>query len=234
MKQVFLLLLYIIPYTSMAQDPKYYYIFAESTKQVVFYDGFENDKNKWLSNEPSDCDTSGNDCTMRIGDTCYIDNGIFHFSMWPKEITNRLYVYEINTEIDFNRNFDIEFKARIDGDDDNFNAGTIYWGRSCNNINGQNIYFGTKNLRIFYSDLQFADSVHPDVDKLLPIPKPYQGNKYNTYTIRKFGKRYYVFINTQFIGRCPFIPLKGNVVGLGKTINYSGEFDYIKISYLPD
>ncbi|MBW7914799.1 MAG: hypothetical protein H3C54_14110 [Taibaiella sp.] len=214
-------------------NPKNYFDFKDR-KQLVFTDDFDNDNNNWLICEPKGCEIIPDDDTMPKGDSCYIDGGLMRFSVQPKEKIGRVYVNEISIDMNFNRNFEIEFRAHIYGDNDNYNFGTIYWGRPCNSINGNNVYFGHKGLRIFYSNLQFDDSLHPDADESLTIPRSHQKNTYNTYVIRKYDNKYYVFINNEFIGKCPYIPLTGNIIGLGKSTNNSGEFDYIKIYYLPD
>ena len=214
-------------------EPKNYYEFKDR-KQLVFADDFDDDKNNWLVCEPKGCEVIPDDDTMPKGDSCYINNGLFSFDIQPKEKTGKGYVYEISTDIDFNKNFEIEFKAYIKGPKDNFNIGILHWGRPCNSVNGNNVYFSRKRFRIFYSNLQFGDSLHPDVDKSLFTPRTHQKNTYNTYVIRKYDNKYYIFVNNEYIGKCPFIPLTGNIIGLGKSTNNSGEFDYIKIYYLPD
>lgn len=234
MKTTLYILCFIGYLSANAQpEPKNYYEFKDR-KQLVFADDFDDDKNKWLVCEPKGCEVIPDDDTMPKGDSCYIDSGLMRFSVQPKDKIGRVYINEISTGIDFNRNFEIVFSARIYGDNDNYNFGTIYWGRPCNSINGFNAYFGPKRLRIFYSNLQFDDSLHPDVDKSLPIARHQRNETFNTYVIRKYDSKYYVFVNNEYIGKCPFIPLTGNIIGLGKSTNYSGEFDYIKIYYLPD
>lgn len=214
-------------------DPKNYYEFKDK-KQLVFADDFDDDRNNWLLLRPAGCPPPDKGDPIISGDSCYINNGIFRFDIQPKERTGRGYLYEISTDIDFNRNLEIEFKAYIKGDKDNHNIGISYWGKPCNSINGFNVYFGHKWVRIFYSNEQFEKSVHPDIDKSLPISKHNRNETFNTYVIRKYNSKYYVFVNDEYIGKCPFIPLTGNILGLGKSSNNSGEFDYIKIFYLPD
>lgn len=57
---------------------------------------------------------------------------------------------EILKDIDYNRNFELSFNAKVSGPEKNINAGIIYWGRGKGTLNGYNIYYQTlwKNINI--------------------------------------------------------------------------------------
>lgn len=212
-----------------AQDnPKDYNAF-KGKKEVVFYDNFDDDRNKWFeeSYSPASSKLDKDSCEY------YIKDGVL-FQHYTAEEDRQFSACEILKNIDYNRNFELSFNAKISGHPKRLNTGIIYWGREQGTLNGYNMYFGQdKSIFIFYSDTQLKDSVHNKASKRMHAKNIYYYNSFNMYTIRKYEDMYYVFINGAYYRKLIALPLTGKVIGLGSSFNATTVFDNISISYLP-
>lgn len=216
----------------IGQNPKDFHAF-DNQKHLVLEDNFDNDERKWLE-DSDDCETPIIQCFI-VHDSSYIADGHLVINSASKQ-KNGFQSFSINTDVDFNKNFEIVFSAKISGAISSRNEALLYWGGGCNQINGHNFSFtNNRDFDIFYTNKQFERHIHPDVNKSLFCKKEvYKPNDYNSYTVRRFNKYYYMFLNGRYIGRCKYIPLPGRLIGFRKRSNNPGEFDFIKIYYLND
>lgn len=222
-----LTLLMISPAIIWAQKPKEYHAF-DKTKELIFTEDFLDDRNGWL--EDYECESLS--MSFKDVDSTIISNSMLKIDAYSNR-KGAFKAREILPDIDYSKNYEITFKVRLNGPKDKHNVGVLYWGRDCATLTGYNLYFDTKGrARMFYSNLQFEDSIHPDVDKFMYL-KSYYKKDFNTFTIRRYDDKYYIFANRLFLGKCRYVPLTGSIIGLGKTFNHSADFDYINIYYLP-
>lgn len=223
MKNIILFLAYLISNTCCAQvDPKIYYIFSESSKQVVFHDEFDNNKNGWMEeNEPP--------CTDSYA--YKIENGILYFH------DNREGFHELSVDldIDYSRNFEITFKLKVNGAKKDELYAHVHWGRDSATLfgveYGQMLYLHNYSG---YGQMGYAYTRDEHEAKNIYLPTTFYRGGFNVYTVRKYNNWYYLFINAERIMRFKYLPLKVKKIALGGNTNAIVEYDYIKIAYLPD
>lgn len=217
MKNIVTCLLACIAFSTIAQNkPKDYYAF-KGHKELIFLDDFDRDAGIW-----GDSTDNADEFIIKRGEYIYKSDS-FDYSAMPCIV-----------DIDFRRNFEIEFKAKIISNNDNEHTGVVFWGREDTLYNGHYFYFQDKNKHhIFYCNNSIEGISHPDVDKNIYARGVFNTDDLNLFTIRRYNKFYYIFINGIYSGKQKYIPLLGKRIGLGGSRNTTALFKYIKISYLP-
>ncbi len=142
-----------------------------------------------------------------------------------------------NIDIDYNKDFEIEVKMKIEKASSGGEAHFI-WGCGSNNWNsytyslstthspGVKINKFTGTWREFHKHGLFVDNSEIRV---------FYGGEYNgiyfKLTIRKIANTYYFFQNGIFIYSMPYIQVFGNYIGFMIQRNIQLYVDYIKIYY---
>ena len=70
-------------------------------------------------------------------------------------------------------------------------------------------------------------------NKLYSKRDVYYYNDFARYTIRKYGDKYYFFINGRLIGTAPYLETDGKLFELGASAKAYTEYKYIAMYYLP-
>ncbi len=214
---------------SSSVNPRNYFY---KNKTVVWEDHFNDDHNGWLTDndstendDPNDGLTD-NDSTEEKNIYAIIADGLFKYkNTAPKNI----YAYGVNPNIDFSRDFEIEYSAKIiSAPKRNWTASVLFWARDSMN----------------YSCYLYC-SIHGDISYLAfdvannqkLIKKRYsthfkKDGSFNKITIRKKSDKIYVFINEHFKSALKYIPISGKRIGLGAGANAEVWYDYVRISYL--
>lgn len=207
-------------------NPKEYKIF-DDLKTRVFHDDFDDNKNNWFT-----CyDSTG--AEIRHGKK-YIKDGVLYINA-VCDIDISYATCPVATGVDFSRNFEIVFNAKMQrnkgGRYKHYSA--IEWGRKRNGFDGYSILFNNwGNGIILYFSKQFDGGVHPDINKNI-YSEVFNKDGFNRYTIRKFGDRYYFFVNGILEKQWQNVPLHGDLVSLSGMPDYLCEFQFISIFYLP-
>lgn len=206
----------------LAQDPKLLYIFAESEKKLVFHDNFDDDKNKWIEDESDSTDLSD---TIDVK----ITGGIYHFH----NNSNIRQEFCIDISIDFSRNFEIEFKAKVNGERHDNLFGHVHWGRDSGFIFGERSGYMLDFNNYQKGTMSHAISENKAKIQNVYVPSNFDKRGFNKYIIRKYEDKYYLFINEDRVGRYKYIPIVGGKLCLGASPGALVEFEYITLKYLP-
>lgn len=211
-------------------DPKNHNAF-NGLKEIAFHDDFDDDRNNWFVLNSSPTDTS--DVEELNDDKTAIENGIFRIATTGMN-NNHFDGYEITTDIDYNRNFDITIRAKVSKQNDDPGTGILYWGREINTVNGYNLYIQQDGIFVlFYSNIKHKNFIEARTFKKKEINCTYHKDDFNKYTIRKYLDRYYVFVNDVYQCRKKAVTINGTILGLGGAFNTDTQFDYITVTYLP-
>ncbi len=231
MKYIFILTLYFLGCTTANAQyhPKDYFEFKDK-KELVFFDDFNSDKTEWHM-LPEDSDDTTNVCTINTDGINY-GNGIYYVYNNCKEEVG----IEAAIEVDYTRNFEIILVAKVlydDNDDTSVHNGYLEW--NSNEQTGKfNILFFSGFFNEFHTHLSF-DSTKNNCEGLRKRLKPARNtyNQFVRYTIRKYGDKYYVFVNGMLKGVFPYTKLNGSNIALGARMDSKVEFDHLSIYYLP-
>lgn len=209
MKKISLFLLILIPLQFMAQSdviPSAYQGIALQFKQRIFADNFDNNNYKWI--KPSSPSTNK------------IKDGFFYFS-------NEFGITFNNGKaisFDADKNWEIESRIKfMSGDVEGYNG--LMWGE---------LVFGKKYIFGFNS-LGYVKVVKIDgFDETVIIkPKKIEGvvNKTddNNLVVRKYGDKYYFFINNVLIGDSSYDGMPGQYVGFSVAPNSMIRINFIRL-----
>ncbi|KAA5534588.1 hypothetical protein F0919_08175 [Taibaiella lutea] len=193
-------------------------------KNLVFEDNFDDDKNGWLKEEAEDSTDT---------DTSFVNSAETKIAKGYLKYDNRsksgVFAAGIETNIDFNRDFEIEIKALVFyASDDYAGVGVLFWGRDSAK-NATYLYFNN------YQYFEMVDCNCNDWKNCKGKGKNTKNqnlNDFNKITIRHIGKYYYFFLNERFQKKFSFRPLIGHRIGLGSAKNCTMIYDYIKVYYL--
>lgn len=209
---------------SHAQKYSWYGAVTDSNRQVIYYTNFDkvDENNKDWEDPVEDAEDSVF--------YAYIKNGTL-------EVTNNsdsnTTAAETSLLFDYSRDFEIEFRARLEKQYTYWGS-PVFWGRDSVNKkpNGQFLYFyassgysmayctGAKTNSCKYEDIRYVRSSTKDT------------GSYNTYTVRKIKDMYYVFVNSEYSHRYEYTPLYGQLLGFGTHRKSVANMDYIRVSYL--
>lgn len=234
MNYLLTLILCAVQFVSLAQyNPKNYHAFDGKT-QVIFHDDFDDDRNGWIALDSTDT-TSTNKYDVNSNNNKYIDGNLQINT--TGNYVNSFEAYEIESAVDYTRNYEITINARIIKKSTGKKkrvAGVLYWAREKYTINGYNLYFSNrKKISIFNSHTRFKDSVNRKSRKYTWALSCFNKDDYNLYTIRKYEGKIYLFVNGRYTCSIKAVETKGNVLGIGGTMNDVTLFDRITIAYLP-
>lgn len=201
-----------------------YTIIPEAIKTVVFYDSFEKDNGNWVLEH--DITVPAGDSTMSITDNSFI------IQVYDTTIDEYCTDYVATQEFDFSKNFEIEVRIKVIWRDKYQTPwASIFWGDNVEVESGQDLSLhGYRHVHFNrYEERKNIDSV------VIPLKEGmHDFGKYNTYTIRHYQDNYYLFINTSFLGKQKYHPLKGRLLGIEGCYKTFVKVDYIKFSYLPE
>lgn len=205
---LFLLLVFVLFAYSQDVVPNAYDGVSISMKKRIFLDNFDNNKYSWIKNtSPS---------TNRIGD------GFLYFSNeydFP-------YVDGKAISFDDEKNWEIETKIKfISGDVEAFNG--LMWGQL---IFGEKYVFSFSSMG--YQQIEFIDGYNQSF-----VLKPENTgiiNKTsdNYIVVRKYGNKYYFFINKVLICTSDFKALTGQYLGFSVAPNSMIRIDFLKFWYI--
>ncbi len=194
-----------------------YDYYTPADREPIYHDEFNamNDNNKdWINNDDEFF-------VINIDKGCLIimNNGT---SATASDYT---------LKFDYLRNFELEISAKIESPKRRERNGILFWGRdsTISKPNGQFFYF-VRGKHILFNEIGSEAENYR-----LPEPEVTINDKkdFNIYTIRKVNNNYYLFINHILYSKYPYIPLKGQRIGLGASANGSkAYYDYIHIDYL--
>ena len=224
MKNVLFTLLFLPIYCVAQLNPKDFYAF-DTSKHLVFIDEFDKGNiNKWhyKNGEPIEIDKWVN-----------FESSAFNFRGYKKGFK----AYGCSVPFDYKSNYEIEIKAKVKhaGRKPDIRSGIMYWARrSYKSLAANYLYFRKNGEVRIYALTQDA------IDKETYLPEPlvktasnFRADEYNTYTVRKYSKWYYVFVNGVYLMAYPHIDIDGQSIGLGGNTGARVSYDYIKMSYLP-
>lgn len=201
----FFIILLLLPFPIWAQpDPKLYHTYQITNKTSLYAENFDDNSSGWLDS----ADIYGT-----------ISNGVLAIP----NIDSASYIIE--KSIDFEKDFEIEIVAKIEGKKPNKIYGRFAWGNECYVFGGY-LTFSKNYVRLF--NCQYGDCDHSRSKPLINQNK----NDFNLYTIRKVGNTYYVFVNKKIIITHPYQKPKGTNLMITGDGNAKLVFDRITISYL--
>ena len=219
----YLLALFILNlhYTSYAQvkDPKQ---FSGWDKKIIFEDNFNDDHNNWLTDNSVAKAAKDEDVETKAT----ITQGYLTYEVVKGD---KPYAAAIERDIDYNRDFEIEYCFKIIAADKRYKAASaFFWGRDTSNSSCF-LYFSK------VGGVDFVNCIDPDwknCDTKHSFSSPLNKNTFNRIYLRKIKDTYYLFINERLEKTYAYEPLKGNKIGLGAGVGASVAYDYIRISYI--
>lgn len=196
-------------------SPKHFDFYDSTDRTLIFGDDFDKkDDSSWINA----CDCKNVSSIENAGYFYFINNNKKGSSSTPALK---------NVSLDTNIDFEIEFCARIPSENPD-DYGTLYWGRP--DYDDYYMHFSFNNSKaVIIASKPKADS---DNYYFYNGKNIINKNKFNIYTIRKIGCRYFIFINKKFVGIFPFSLLNGSYMGLGGSSDNLVIYDYIHISAL--
>lgn len=204
---------------AQTKDPRQ---FSGWDKNIIFEDNFNDDRNKWLSNE----DTSHSTKTSSAEIKSSIAGGFLNYEVIKGDIP---YAPAIEQDIDYAKDFEIEYCFKIIAVvKKHKTASVFFWGRDTSKSTCF-LYF-TKA-----GGVDFGNCIDPDWGNCTwkhSFSYPFNSGTFNRIYLRKAGNNYYLFINERLEKTYPYQPLRGNKIGLGAGVGSSVSYDYIKISYI--
>jgi len=209
MKKFTLFLLILIPLKFWAQKdivPSAYEGIALQFKQRIFFDNFDDNRYKWIKqSSPS---------------THKIKDGFFYFS-------NEFGIaFNDGKAVSFNADNNWEIESRIkfmSGDVEGYNG--LMWGE---------LVFGKKMILAFNA-LGYVKLVKIDGfdETEIIAPKKIDGliNKTddNDLVVRKYGDKYYFFVNNVLIGETNYEGLPGQYIGFSVAPNSLIRINFIRL-----
>lgn len=222
MTYLVLIFSFMLPLKSFAQDIGIkYYAIDSVDKELVFFDDFEKQKDNWLSS---------NGEPVEFSKRVFIESGVFNFKGYKKGYK----AWACKVPFDYSRNFEIEFRAKVESKNSSIHNGIIFWSREhTENLVANYLYFGSTG----YVEFQTADEVNSKNTKSGYTTSAisvigFQLGGYNTYTIRHYNGVYYIFVNNNFLVLKPYVSTNGSFIGIGGNKGSLVKYDYIKMYYL--
>lgn len=205
---------YSFSQNSPADNPRKY--LYNNNKTIVWEDHFQDDKNGWLTQEDTTKEWDY-DATIAEGYLKYKNND-------PETIT----AVAAKPEIDFSRDFEIEYSSRmITAPHKNNAASVLFWTRESRNHGCYLYYF--KKGRINYIAFDTTNNTKLRTSR---YSRHIKEKEFNKVTVRKTKGTIYLFINERYTGKLKYLPLYNKIIGLGAGPDAEIWFDYIRISYL--
>jgi hypothetical protein len=223
MKRVLFILLFLPIYCVAQLNPRDFHAF-DTDKQLVFIDEFDKrNVNKWhdIDGEP-----------IRVDKRKNFDSGAFHFNGFKKGFN----AYGCIVPFDYKSNYEIEIRAKVKlhGRKPERYSGIMFWARpSYKSFAGNYLYINGNGEISIYTLTHEAIDKNDCQEPLLKTVSDFRADEYNTYTVRKYSKWYYVFVNGIYLMAYPHIDIDGQSIGLGGDKGARVSYDYIKMSYLP-
>lgn len=208
MKKIALLVVLLLPLKFWAQNilPSSYEGIPKSMKQRIFLDNFDDNRYQWINKtSPS---------SFKIKD------GFFYF----KNEFGIPFNDGKPIAFDADGNWEIETRMKfLSGDVEGFNG--IMWGE---------LVFGKKYIFSFnslgYHRLEKIDGF--DETDII-APKRIDGliNKTgdNDIVVRKYGDKYYFFINNNYIGEMPYEGMPGQYIGFSVAPNTMVRINFLRL-----
>lgn len=176
--------------------------------EIVYNQNFNEQDTGWLDDD-----------TMVTIHDGYLDHKNF--------LDSGYFAHPYKLKIDTSKNFEIEFRAQVLGTKKRRDDGILFWGRKGDNSNYW--YFGNRKASSIFSREKLNNKTRMRKVATGKITR----HAFNIYTLRRIGDRYYFFVNYQFTRANPhYIPLYGNMIGLGSSAKNEVLFDYVRVSYL--
>lgn len=201
-------------------DFKEYSAIDSVNKEVVFFEGFNNNAGKWFEGNNS---TIGNQYDFHIRDGFYFmdyDNWGGDDAVVSKNIVGEIFSgnFEIETSVEF-------LDSHSDSEDDlgiiwnyfnNDNRPVVYYFKAC---------FSTKVITIGSdNESQYTVWKTIEADK-----SPLKNSPFVKLTLRRIDNYYYFFINEVYVEKYRFQPIMYNEVGI-LVGNCGIRADYIQVS----
>ncbi len=210
-----LALLFFSTLQAQILQPADYNFYDSSDKTTLFYEGFDDlTISKWV-------DT----CVCKDISAVNV-SGYFYFI---NDQTQRNYYRSAATKapIAENTDFEIEFRAKIPSESPD-DYGVVFWGKDTASWRYYRCFFrnGSNNA------ISHVNATKDDFYYHFTLPRSFDRQGFNTYTIRKTGNRYFVFVNGTYTESLPFNKLYGPKFGIGGSSNNVVIFDYLKVSRL--
>ncbi len=210
MKNLFFLLVIALSITAKAQtnQPDNYDGVPRTNKQRIFLDNFDDNRYFWIKDSSP--------ATHRI------DNGFLYFS------NEYDFIYTDGKPIayDGSRNFEIETRIKfVSGDVEAYNG--LMWGQ---------LVFGEKYFFEF-SSLGYYQIVKEDGFNETILKEPVQTdiiNKTgdNDLVVRKFGDKYYFFINKNLVYTMDYSGMPGQYIGFKVAPNSMIRINFLRLWYI--
>ncbi len=183
---------------------------AQSNKQKIFIDNFDDNRYYWIK------ESSPN--THRIADGYLFFANDFGFPFIDGKPIN----------FDANKNFEFEAKIKfVSGDVEDFNG--LFIGQL---IFGDKYFYGFSSMGKYKIEKETGlqtETIVPET-ALSSINKTAE----NTLTIRKYGDKYYFFLNKTLIHEMPYETLPGNYIGFNVSKKTLIRVNYIRLHYIKD
>jgi len=169
--------------------PDSYAGIPQSSKTRIFMDNFDDDRYSWIKNASS----SG----QEIIDGYYMFSNAFDFPNTDGKAIS----------FDATQNFEIETKIKfVSGDVEKFSG--LFWGEL---VFGDKYFFGFSSMGSYVINKE----VGFNTNNILPETKSEIINKTaeNSLTVRKYGDKYYFFLNQNLIYTMDYEELPGQFIG---------------------
>ncbi|MEM6763729.1 MAG: caspase family protein [Bacteroidota bacterium] len=206
-----LIILFALPLLSISQHrgswtPDRYHGIPDQDKFAVFFDEFEDNRNRWI--------LESNSLKMRIRDGEFVCES-------PKPLT---YLKRRTIPMNHRGNYEVEIRIRFESTSSNSLTGLTF-GRDLKG-NEYNFYFtpsGRYRISRYYEGQTF------NIQKWA-FSKELIGHAYNTLTVRKVSSNWYFFINQKLVANTQSDELFGNDYGFTIGGNTVIEVDYLKLN----
>lgn len=210
--------------TAAKYNPKNYFAFKDSDKELLFFEPFND--NKWtLAAIPDAKGFSDTSCFVSATQNTHIDSGILYYT----NLCSLNSGYKIKLPIDINRNYEIVLNAKVIADSA-YKWASIGW--SCNNSYyvGAHYSFAQNG----YNTIHFHNRRDGNCkNRVMDMWVNAQRKTLNRYTIRYYNGRCYVFVNGVLEKHIKAESLDGEYISIVTQPGTTMAIDFISISYLP-
>ncbi|MEM8899108.1 MAG: caspase family protein [Bacteroidota bacterium] len=206
-----LFFLIILPLLGVSQHrgswtPERYHGIPENDKFAVFFDEFEDNRNRWI--------LESNSLKMKIRDGEFVCES-------PKPLT---YLKRRTIPMNHHGNYEVEIRIRFESTSSNSLTGLTF-GRDLKG-NEYNFYF-TPSGR--YRISRYYEGKALNIQNW-SYSKELIGHAYNTLTVRKVSSNWFFFINQKLVAKTQSDELFGNDYGFTIGGNTVIEVDYLKLN----
>ncbi|MEN7548344.1 caspase family protein [Rapidithrix thailandica] len=192
-----------------SQLPSSYHAYSASQQTEVFSEHFDNNSNSWPTGEHQEY-------TAYIQKGYYQLNHLRSFGAWS---------WHYAVDIDESRDFEIETRLKVLTHGEQGYLNGLIWGKEQNS-----------DYRLGYNDYgshRVCKIDHDTWHYFMNWKKgPVDVEGFNKLTVRKVGRKYYLFINEVLVHTMPYAPFYGKRIGFLANQSTELQVDYLTVNYL--